>query len=33
MSNYDVIIDDVTKACFNFFKSHSESDVIEKALT
>ena len=29
MSDYDVIIDDVTKTCFNFFfKSHSESYVI-----
>ena len=32
MSEYDVIIDDVTKTCFNFFKSHSESYVIGKAL-
>ena len=32
MSDYDVIIDYVTKTCFNFFKSHSESYVIGKAL-
>ena len=32
MSEYDVIIDDVTKTCFNSFKSHSESYVIGKAL-
>ena len=24
MSEYDVITDDVTKTCFNFFKSHTE---------
>ena len=33
MSDYDVIIDDITETCFNFFKSHSERYVIGKALT
>ena len=33
MSDSDVIIDDVTKTCFIFFKSQSESYVIGKALT
>ena len=32
MSDYDVIIDVVTKTSLIFFKSHSESYVIGKAL-